>query len=688
MGKPKVISLFKLDKFENRFLNVQMIGKPVDFFVECKSYDMEIPVNSKRKKELDIFEETILRMVNIKKCSPAELADVLCLKKDLVNFILIRLKESGILEDNQTLSERGKEILDLQENIRSEVKYIQGKLFVIKKTGLILPYIHVGEFQSESVDEFNPSSITLGYGSAGKYKRVYGRCLRNSDYEKRADSRIDTRVLKRTIKSFNKIALAQNKEIIDLNEEYGISSSSGDNIYFHLQAVIQEGNIDEVMFSDGFVSNIDGMLNYVNTENYELLKDIKARAVDMVIGTNNEGEKKEYIPQKYKEIHKLYHNACSHMSTKSYDGATIDEKKDIDEDKRQIVIDCYYMLEWAFYYYTIKNRISEQMMNLFKSKSVASNAETLISIATSIGIEELVVRKSQNLFWHLDSGKIYSVYNYQSPQLYVSLPLAIVEAKENCDSKIHTLIQRDGSFLEFINLLNSHCGNLRHDSDSDAIDMNATEVLNETLRIISILLPDIAFDGVGIGKMISHVSEARLLAQVYLEKVLGSIYFTSMSKGLQSEWIKISPDKKLDQLPEPYEYVMIISRILEAELLDANREFGDGKKMSQDKALEIITKRYGGNIPKSFSMVGNRNYEKAIRNQKASLGASALVYFANEDKTRIEKLNEANFISVLDRIISLRGHGTTVVLNEDVKSLNILRDEVIKLSRIIGGFYD
>ena len=688
MGKPKVISLFQLDKFENRFLNVQMIGKPVDFFVECKSYDLEIPVNSKRKKELDIFEETILRMINIKKCSPAELADVLCLKKDLVNFILIRLKESGLLEDNQTLSERGKEILDLQENIRSEVKYIQGKLFVIKKTGLILPYIHVGEFQSESVDEFNPSSITLGYGSAGNYKRVYGRCLRNSDYEKRADSRIDTRVLKRTIKSFNKIALAQNKEMIDLNEEYGISSSSGDNIYFHLQAVVQEGNIDEVMFSDGFVSNIDGMLNYVNIENYELLKDIKARAVDMVIGTNSEGEKKEYIPQKYKEIHKLYHNACSHMSTKSYDGATIDEKKDIDEDKRQIVIDCYYMLEWAFYYYTIKNRISEQMMNLFKSKSVASNAETLISIATSIGIEELVVRKSQNLFWHLDSGKIYSVYNYQSPQLYVNLPLAIAEAKENCDSKIHTLIQRDGSFLEFINLLNSHCGNLRHDSDSDAIDMNATEVLNETLRIISILLPDIAFDGVGIGKKISHVSEARLLAQVYLEKVLGSIYFTSMSKGLQNEWIKISPDKKLDQLPEPYEYVMIISRILEAELLDANREFGDGKKISQDKALEIITKRYGGNIPKSFSMVGNRNYEKAIRNQKASLGASALVYFANEDITRIEKLNEAKFISVLDRIISLRGHGTTVVLNEDVKSLNILRDEVIKISRIIGGFYD
>ena len=88
MPKPKVISVFKTDKFESRFLNVPMIGKQVDFFVECKSYDLEIPVNGKSKRGLDIFEETVLRMVDLKKCSVDELADILCLKKDLVNFIL------------------------------------------------------------------------------------------------------------------------------------------------------------------------------------------------------------------------------------------------------------------------------------------------------------------------------------------------------------------------------------------------------------------------------------------------------------------------------------------------------------------------------------------------------------------------------------------------------------------------
>ena len=88
MPKPKFISVFKTDRFENRFLNVSMMGKSVDLFLEFKSYDLEIPIKGKAKRELDIFEETILRMFMLKKCPVSELAETLCLKKDLVNFII------------------------------------------------------------------------------------------------------------------------------------------------------------------------------------------------------------------------------------------------------------------------------------------------------------------------------------------------------------------------------------------------------------------------------------------------------------------------------------------------------------------------------------------------------------------------------------------------------------------------
>jgi hypothetical protein len=686
MPKPKVISVFKTDKFESRFLNVPMMGKPVDFFIECKSYDLEIPVNGKSKKELDIFEETVLRMVELKKSSIDELADVLCLKKDLVNFILIRLTESGLLENNQTLSEKGKQLLDTQTKVREEVEMIQGKLFIIKKTGLVLPYIHIGEFQSESVDDFDSSSITLGYGSAGNYHKIRGKCLRNSDYEKRMDSILDTRIVRKSIKTFNKIASAKNMSAINLCEEYGMSSSASENIYFHLQAVVQEGNVDEVMFSDGFVSNIDGVMHFVRQENPDLLSDIKSRAVDMTISVSGD-EKKTYKSHKYQEIYQLYENAYSHLPSMEYEEATIDERKDINEGKKQIIIDCYYMIEWGFYYYTLKNRLSEAMLELIKQRSFSANAKTFTQFANNIGIQ--YSNMCSNLFSHVDGNKIHGVYNYHSPKLYVCLPLAIAEAKENSNSDIHMLVQKDRGFLRFINYLNENCGDLRHDSDADAIEMNAAEILQETKRILCIILPDLSFGEEAIEKGTGNdISQARLLGQVSLEKKLGSIYFSAMSTGLKNEWIKISPDKKGNQLPDSREYIEILYRILQAELAEANSELKGKHRLSKIDALALLGQRYKGRAPKSFSKVGEGYYTKSSRGEKSTLGAEALVYIANVEEAKVDKLNELHYVTVLDRVISLRGHVNMVALNENEQSLNSLRDEVIKLSRVIGGYYD
>lgn len=686
MPKPKVISVFKTEPFESRFLNVPVIGKPVDFFLECRSYDLEIPVNGKVKKELDIFEETVLRMVQLRKCSLTELADVLCLKTDLVNFILIRLTESGLLCDNQTLSEKGRAVLDAQSKIRAEVETVQGKLFVIKKTGLVLPYIHVGEFQSECVDDFDSSFLTLGYGSAGNYQKVRGKYLRNSDFERRMDSTLDTRVVKRSIQTFNKLASARNLPAIGLCKEYAVLSSLSGNVYFHLQAVVQEGNVDEVMFSDGFVSNIDGVLDYVRQENPELLSEIRSKAVDMTISVSD-GELKAYKSQKYSEIYHLYENACQHLPAMPYEDATVDERKGMNEDKRQIIIDCYYMLEWGFYFYTLKNQLSEGMRSLIKQRSCPANARTIAQFAKDIGFFDTDV--CRNLFAHLDGNKIDSVYRYRSPKLYICLPLAIAEAKENADSEIHLLIQKNRGALRFIQDLNESCGDLRHDSEADAIDRDTGEILMETVRLLNIMLPDIKLGEKEQGQNKNgNVSQARLLGQVSLEKKLGSVFFSAMSSGLKNEWIKISPDKRGRQLPDAREYVEILYRILQAELSEANSGFAAKHKKTKPDALAIMEQRCSGKIPKSFSKVGEGFYSQSIREEKSTLGAEALVYFANVEDSAVDRLNALHFVTVLDRVISLRGHSNMAALNEDEQSLNQLRDDVIKLSRLFGGYYD
>ena len=202
MDKPKkVISLFKTDAFQSRFLNTRTIGTAEDLFVECKSYELVIPVNGKVEKELNIFEEAVIRMIDLKKSSVSELADTLCLEKDFINYILLRLRENRLLDDNQTLSDEGKKMLDRQMNARSKDVSIHGKLFMINKT-LILPYIHIGEFHSELVHgfdfkDFKKSTITLGFGSTGSYKKMTGMCVRNEDTG--FDSILETNIIRKCI---------------------------------------------------------------------------------------------------------------------------------------------------------------------------------------------------------------------------------------------------------------------------------------------------------------------------------------------------------------------------------------------------------------------------------------------------------------------------------------------------------
>jgi hypothetical protein len=275
MPKPKVISLFQTEQYENRFLNVPIIGRAVDVFVECLSYDVDIPVNVEKARELDIFEEAILRMIKLKKCSATDLSSILCLEKDLVKFIIIRLVENGLLKDETTISQEGKKVLSYQSKLKKEVEYVYGKIFMIKQTGLILPYIHVGEFQSEAVDDSNASTITIGFGSAGQYRTIKGKRIKCSNYEK-AQKNLSANVVKKTINTFNNIAANRSQKQINFSNEYGLINSQSGNVYFHMKAAVQEGNVDSLIISDGFVPNIDGILDYFQKYHMDIVSDIKS----------------------------------------------------------------------------------------------------------------------------------------------------------------------------------------------------------------------------------------------------------------------------------------------------------------------------------------------------------------------------------------------------------------------------
>lgn len=683
MSKPKVISLFQTEQFESRFLNVPIIGRAVDVFVECLSYDIKIPVNVLKARELDIFEEAILRMIKLKKCSANDLSSILCLEKDLVKFIVIRLVENGLLKDETTISQEGIELLNYQSQLKKEVEYVYGKIFVFKQTGLVLPYIHVGEFQSEAVDDSNASTITIGFGSAGQYRTIKGKRIKCSNYEK-AQKNLSANVVKKAINLFNNIASNRSHEQINLSNEYGLLNSQSGNVYFHMKAAVQEGNVDSLIISDGFVPNIDGMLDYFQKYHTDIVSDIKSKAI--VMDTTAEvSDHSVNNHTKYKEVYQYYESAKKHIPDIDYENASKDVRDKLNENKKQVIIDCYYAMEWVLYYYLKSHPLSECLLGLLKKRSLHKNCETIMELAKKIGIRN--VEKYKNLFMHLDGNKIEGVFKYNSPKLYVCLPLAIAEASENSNSNVHSIVHNDSNFLSFMNALNQNSA-LRHDTETDVIDIDAAEVLRKAEKIISALIPDFIISDSVKAQSTDNVSQLKLIGQISLEKALGSLLYYSMTEGLRNEWLKISPDKKGQALPDLREYIEVLYRIVQEQLKKANSELLNKNVLSQEDAENKCASRYANQLPKSFTKVKLGNYSKAVKCEGSTLGAEALVYYAHIEDEYIEKLNKQGFIDLIDKIISLRGHSELLVLNETESSLNALRDKTITLSKLIGGYYE
>ena len=683
MSKPKVISLFQNEQYENRFINVSIIGRAVDIFVECLSYDIEIPVNVPMARELDIFEEAILRMIKLKKCSANDLSNILCLEKDLIKFIIIRLVENGLLDDERNISQKGLQLLNCQLESKKKVEYVYGKIFVIKQTGLILPYIHVGEFQSESVDDSNASTITIGFGTAGQYRTIKGKRIKCSNYEN-AQRNLSATVVKKAINTFNNIAANRSQSQINLSNEYGLMNSKGGNVYFHMKAAVQEGNVDSLIISDGFVPNIDGILDYFQKYHPKIVSEIKSKAIVMDVAADI-SFRSTNIHTKYKEIYHYYESAKQCIPDIDYEKASKDIRDKLNEQKKQVIINCYYSIEWCLYYHLKSHPVSESLLGLLKKRSVHINSETIMGLAKKIGLRN--AEKYRNLFMHIDGNRIEGVFKFSSPKLYVCLPLAIAEASENSSSRIHSLVNDDSNILYFINVLNQYSV-LRHDTEAEAIEIDAVEILRKTEKIICALIPDFIVSDSIISPSIDNVSQLRLIGQISLEKSLGSILYYSMSDGLKNEWLKVSPDKNGSNLPDPREYIEVLYRILQVELKKANLELMSKKMYSQEDAEDICISRFGDKLPKSFIKIKSINYSKALKSEGSTLGAEALVYYSSIENSYIDRLNKGGFIELIDKIITLRGHNDLLVLNENESSLNALRDNTIKLSKLIGGYYE
>ena len=284
MALENAFSLFEDSRYEELFPNVRLLGNAVDYFIQCNTYEILVPSQSAIEQRLDMFEDAVLKLLDYKPYTKEEMAATLCLPKDIISFIRIRLRELGLLEkDEYTVSELGKNYLNGLHSKSTSLVYKQAKLFVIKDTGEILPYVHYGELEYANVKKSTKRVTNIEYGSAGRPIIISGINI----WSKTPQGALGGKMLKSSdIKDalflYNRISNNSTRFApIEILASYAIENTSAEDCLLHVKAAIQEGSTDELIVSDGFVANNDYLARYLRKEHPEIINDVKAQAAQV-----------------------------------------------------------------------------------------------------------------------------------------------------------------------------------------------------------------------------------------------------------------------------------------------------------------------------------------------------------------------------------------------------------------------
>lgn len=700
MVNPKVFSLFKTKNYAECFPNISVLGKKVDFFLECSSYDVILPVKVKGDSKLDVFEEAVLKLIAYKTTTSEDMADILCLTPDLINFIIIRLQEMDLLQDNgRDLTEQGKKYIRVDEKITDDanIEFAQAKVFVINQTGEILPYIQKGELISDPIENIQGSLLTVEYGTVGNPIRIKGKILRQNKGEKKKGM-LQSSSLRSAIDKYNRIVRENvNYDSIEYAKEWAIENTSSDDIYFHMQAVVQDRNIDEILVSDGLVVNIDFVNDYIKRNHADFISVVKERATKNIIQESEDGtdEETKVTPNyKYRELRSLMSRInffsqvydCSDDEDESGNDAfaSRDENQMLQAEQKKFLLNCYSAFEWSLFYYDTKHQMNSNVSSIIENQTAFQNSNTLLQMANRIGVVK--PERYEELFYSLDSNRIKRMFRTNTPELRVALSLAIITSVHNSQCEFRELFnKRPNLFRVLHNLFREH-GDLAHQTFTNEVDKRRNKEIHDLLiDFITILQPDYDIgesNEVKNRRVLSQISQDKLNAEVSLSKRLGALYYYNLLPyTIKEEWILVSPDKV--HYPEAAEYFDILYRIMQDTLYYALKDIRKNPKLRKAEILSKLKER--GVVSNSFDTVNEVFVAHIIMGENGTLGANAMVYLYYQKDNIFDELKNLNFVQIIEQLIQLRKHGNNVALSVNTQDLNKIRDNMFDIVKLIGG---
>lgn len=695
---PKVISYpYILD-------GLDIVAKE-DILWPCHAFSISIP--NKKKNALNIFEETVLKIIQIEGGDTGHIAQITCLDNELVSFIQNRLRQLELINNHYELSEKGKELLeDWSNNSKENVEYSLATIFVDLFSGNILPFVDTEQLNYKKIREIRKNGFVNFLINPTDEKFINARQIRptkSAVWNKFPDVGEVIKAIKGFKIKYKRYALLNNslKQYPPLipQAEAVLIQEEPKFVYIHCKALIQAGNSD-LLITDGFGLGFSEVFSdYLNSQDWPWVTEFKSKGLIDYLDSENNNEKEGYKfltvkdqLSKYPKISRPLERAKNKLlDAKSINSAaSTNEEMKFSELTGQVIVSLYESIEWSLRFVVSEYPV-ESWEQIFKSQSYKENDRILGEFASKIGFD--VSSKIKGIL-QIMPGKIRAMERGKA-DMQPLLALAIAGAINDSGHPFHSLAMEDSGTILFIKALKDIRDPISHGNSNEvSISVEVIEKYwKRAIRIIKILIPDITHEE-HYPSTVPHknLNQERLKAKIKLEENLGTKFIQSISKSLLDELLKVEILSLKKQLhdDDKKDYIFFLSSIVQLMFLSAIRN-GRGLFKSQgnirNHAIDnIIQAKFYENyedVPESIKTVNIKRIEDSAKGNSTTLGAQLLGTFLVREPEKLQKLNQAepDVIELVNKLNVFRGHNEvpSYYSKHTLENLNVLKNEVFRV---------
>lgn len=593
--------------FNARTMPCGIVGRPRELAWPCKILTRAKPIVNPGLKDLNPFEQCILKLLALRSRTPRELADETCLPPDLIAVILLRLFDRNKINKNYRLTPDTLAEIE-NHDASSEIEYRTIYQFVDclgnKKLKEISDHLKAEEINDDG-------SIRKGADS------IFLHPLLKQDIPVESDA---------------EFCILRVRMILQKNGDWRILNPFGNGWSKMLEASYQQ-------FLNKTPDEVEAFSQWQEANSRRFTK-----------------KQTDYKPEPYdtEENRSRYPQLIAALNRRNHVSGEND-------------VDVYAALEWALFY-SLRAADSKRVIQILTIDSIQNSETRLAKAASNIFGTNLQYSDLKEIHVFLPTPeKIKGFQNTEKAEMQVVLPLAILA---NDQLPLYLVADKYPDFLQRIFDLNQRRNAQKHGKSHWATIYGPVDV-EFMQQVITILLPSILFsDSKEIKSDEDTIFDMQFNARRSLQEIFGVAQFNNMDSILQEYLIQtelfLQSNTDGKSVDESIDALACITHLYAAAecafrpLIEDNHEL-----FTSFEAIEAKTKKAGlGELSVALKTIRPDLLQKTIDGNDQTLGASVVVWLLQAQPEYLKQIaiRIPSFLADISRLLTLRGHGNQICM--------------------------